>query len=203
MSKEKAPNRQVQRTCSWILEAVLLLIDEKPYNNITVSDITKRAGIARQTFYRNYKDKDEVIIQYFKNIFNSELINVENINEKNKSENILLTFNIKYMIKHQKNLKKIMKSVAGIENLFMDRFNDWQDMLIKQGKKKLNPETLIIYRYKIYYQITGIIRILLDWFKNDMPLQIDDLVTVLNYFTIDTKTHYENVPNIKIKIINP
>ena len=203
MSKDKVPNRQVQRTCSWILEAVLLLIDEKPYDNITVSDITKKAGIARQTFYRNYKDKDEVIIEYFKNIFSSESIAVENINDKNKFENILLTFNIKYMIKHQKNLKKMMKSVGGIENLFMDRFNDWQEMLMKQGKKKMDSEMLLIYRYKIYYQITGILRILLDWFKNDMPLPINDLVKLLNYFTIDTKTHYENVPNIKIKIIDP
>jgi len=203
MSKVKVPNRQVQRTCSWILEAVLLLIDEKPYDNITVSDITKKAGIARQTFYRNYKDKDEVIIEYFKNIFSSESIAVENINDKNKFENILLTFNIKYMIKHQKNLKKMMKSVGGIENLFMDRFNDWQEMLMKQGKKKMDSEMLLIYRYKIYYQITGILRILLDWFKNDMPLPINDLVKLLNYFTIDTKTHYENVPNIKIKIIDP
>ena len=203
MSKEKAPNRQVQRTCSWILEAILLLIDEKPYESITVSDITNKAGIARQTFYRNYKDKDEVIIQYFKNIFNSELITVENINDKNKYENILLTFNIKYMMKHSKNLKKLMHAIGGIEYLFMDRFNVWQEMLIKQGKKKFNADTLIVYRYKIYYQITGILRILLDWFKNDMPMPINDLVKLLNYFTIDTKTQYKNVPNINIKIINP
>jgi len=200
MSKIKKPNRQVQRTCSWILEAILLLIDEKPFNNITVSDITNKAGIARQTFYRNYKDKDDVIIKYFKNIFNSELITVENIHNKNKYENILLTFNIKYMVKNQKNLKKLLTAITGIENLFMDRFNEWQDNLIKQYK--LKSEMRIIYRYKVYYQMTGILRIIMDWFKNDMPVPVIELTKLLNYFTVDTKTLYPNVPDIKIKIID-
>jgi hypothetical protein len=34
----------------------MLLMDEKPYSKITVSDITEKAGIARQTFYRIFRD---------------------------------------------------------------------------------------------------------------------------------------------------
>jgi hypothetical protein len=200
LKEKKVPNRQVQRTCSWIFEAVLLLLNEKQYDKITVSDITTKAGIARQTFYRNYKDKDEVIIQYFANIFISEFMTMESIENKNKQENILLTFNIKYMVKHHANLKKIMSAI-GIENLFLERFTEWQEMLIKQGYKKLNKEMQLIYRYKLIYQITGILRIILDWFKNDMPKPVNDLVKLLNYLTVDTKTHYTDVPNIKIKII--
>jgi AcrR family transcriptional regulator len=107
MSKdEKMPNRQVQRTCSWILEAVMLLMDEKPYDKITVSDIVEKAGIARQTFYRNFKDKDEVIVRYFSTIFNSEMLSVENISGKDNQDTIVLTFNIKYMVNHRTNLEK-------------------------------------------------------------------------------------------------
>jgi AcrR family transcriptional regulator len=200
LKRKKLPNRQVERTCSWIFEAILLLLDEKPYNKITVSDITAKAGIARQTFYRNFRDKDEVIIQYFANIFISEFMTVENIENKNKHENILLTFNINYMVNHHANLKKIMSAI-GIENLLLERFNEWQEMLINQGNKKLNNEMRLTYRYKLIYQITGILRIILDWFKNDMPKPVNDLVKLINYLTVDTKTNYVDVPNIKIKII--
>jgi len=201
MSKNvKSPNRQVQRTCSWIFEALLLLMDEKPYDKISVSDIIIKAGIARQTFYRNFKDKEEVIVQYFSNIFNSELLTIENTNEKDKQENIVLTFNIKYMVNHRNNIKKLL-TIVGIKDFFTDSFDEWHKMLYNQRKNKLNKESQLAYWYKIHYQITGIIIVIMDWFKNDMPLPIDNLVKLLNFYTVDTKTIYENVPNIKIKII--
>jgi hypothetical protein len=201
MSKsEKLPNRQVQRTCSWILEAILLLMDEKSYEKISVSDIVNKAGIARQTFYRNFKDKDEVVIQYFSNIFNSELLSVENISEKDKLDKIVLTFNVKYMVHHKTSLKKLL-TIVGIENLFANSFNEWQNLLINQKKNKLNKEAQLAYKYKIYYQITGIVIVIMDWFKNDMPTPVDNLVKILNFFTVDTKKLYTNIPNIEIKII--
>jgi hypothetical protein len=198
---EKLPNRQVQRTCSWILEAVLILMDEKPYDKITVSDIVNKAGIARQTFYRNFKDKDEVVIKFFSNIFNSELLTVENIHGKDNQDNIVLTFNIKYMVNHRTNLKKLL-TIVGIENLFTNSFNEWQNLLINQKKNKLNKEAQVIYKYKIYYQITGILIVIMDWFKNDMSIPVDNLVKILNFFTVDTKKLYTNIPNIEIKIID-
>lgn len=195
-----AGNRQVQRTCSWILDATLILMDEKPYDKITVSDIVKKAGIARQTFYRNYNDKDEVIIEYFGNIFNSEMLSVKNVSDKKMHDNIVLTFNVKYMIKHRVNLVKML-SIIGIENMFADRFSKWQDLLFQQFISKLNKEDQLVYQYKIHYQINGIILVIMDWFKNNMPIPIENLVKLLNYFTVDTKANYKDVPNIKIRII--
>ncbi|MCL2186406.1 MAG: TetR/AcrR family transcriptional regulator [Treponema sp.] len=200
-SDERLPNRQVQRTCSWIFEALLLLMDEKPYDKITVTDIIEKAGIARQTFYRNFKDKNEVIVKYFTNIFNSELLTIENINKKDKQENIILTFNIKYMINHRANIKKLL-TIVGIKDLFTDSFTEWHNMLFNQKKNKLNKEAQLVYWYKIHYQITGIIIVIMDWFKNDMPLPVSNLVRLLNFYTVDTKTIFSNVPNIKIKIID-
>jgi hypothetical protein len=175
-------------------------MDEKPYDKITVSDIVEKAGIARQTFYRNYKDKHDVIVEYFSNIFMSELLSIENISDNKKHNNIVLTFNIKYMTKHQANLVKML-TIVGIEKLFADRFNDWLNYLTKQNKVKLTKNERFVYRYKIFYQIIGILMMIMDWFKNGMPIPVSDLVNLLNYFTVDTKQLYENVPNIKIKII--
>ena len=197
---EKKPNRQVQRTCSWITEATILLIDEKPYEKITVSDIVEKAGIARQTFYRNYKDKDEVVIQYFLKIFMSEFLIFENLND-NEKHDIVLTFNIKYMIKNNSNLLKIL-SIISIENLFADKINEWLSSMIKQEKVKLKKEQQLVYRYKIYYQIIGILIVIMDWFKNGMPLSIDNLLNFINIITVDTKIHYREIPNIQIRIID-
>ena len=200
-TKSKMPNRQVERTHSWVYEAIMHLLNDKPYNKITVTDIIEKAGIARRTFYRNFKDKDEAIINYFAQIFSSEFFTVESIGGKDNRENILLIFNIKYMIKNSSNLKKLMSAIE-IESLFIDKFNEWQDMLIKQGIKKLNSKMQLVYKFKIYYQITGILRMIMYWFKSDMPMPTNDLTKLLNHFTVDTKTQYASVPNIIIKIID-
>lgn len=44
-----------------IQDAVMALIAEKPYMDITVTDIVSRAGVARASFYRNYNSILDVI----------------------------------------------------------------------------------------------------------------------------------------------
>ena len=44
-----------------IAEALLTLMKEKPYSRISVSEICKRAGVSRQTFYTLFSSKDNVI----------------------------------------------------------------------------------------------------------------------------------------------
>lgn len=39
-----------------------------PYSDITISQICQRAGIARQTFYRNFETKDDVIRYYLNHL---------------------------------------------------------------------------------------------------------------------------------------
>lgn len=52
----KKQNRNSIRTKRMIREAFLKLLDEKNYEKITVTDITKRADINRTTFYNHYPD---------------------------------------------------------------------------------------------------------------------------------------------------
>lgn len=44
-----------------IYGALLQLMDKKPYAEITVTDICKRAGVSRMAYYRNYASKDEIL----------------------------------------------------------------------------------------------------------------------------------------------
>ncbi len=48
-----------------IYDALSLLMKEKEYKDITVADIARKADLARMTFYRNYPDKDTVLLKRF------------------------------------------------------------------------------------------------------------------------------------------
>jgi AcrR family transcriptional regulator len=197
--KTDKPNRQVQRTKSWIFEAVMLLMDEKPYGKITVSDITEKAGIARQTFYRNYGDKDDVIFEYLINSFNTEMINIETSQKDSEQNNIVFIFDYQYMVKNKTILKKIL-SVSEIENRVFRDLQKYPMSLIKQFKGKLSADEYLIGRYKLCYQITGFLSLFFDWFVNDMPMPVEKLISMINSMNIPKTIQLRNIPSILVKL---
>ena len=58
----KAEDRRVQRTRALLLSALLDLIVEKGYEEVTVQDIVDRANVGRSTFYAHFLDKRELLL---------------------------------------------------------------------------------------------------------------------------------------------
>jgi AcrR family transcriptional regulator len=195
LQKTNKPNRQVERTKSWIFEALMLLMDEKPYDKITVSDIADKAGVATPTFYRNYDDKDAVVYEYLTKYFSTELLNAQT---DDKQDTIVLIFDYKYILKHQKNLKKIL-STADIESRIFRDQQKYPLSLIERYKKQLSAEEYLICRYKICYQITGSLRILFDWFINNMPMPVEKLIPMLNAMNTPKTMQYRNIPGVVVR----
>ena len=46
-----------------VMEALLALMDVKPFSEITITELVSKAGIARSTYYRNYSSKEEIIAE--------------------------------------------------------------------------------------------------------------------------------------------
>ena len=47
-----------------VYNAFLQLLDETGYDGITATDIIKRSGVARSTFYRHFSSVHDVLMQY-------------------------------------------------------------------------------------------------------------------------------------------
>ena len=63
MKKEHSPR---PTAADYIYEALVELMKQKPYGEITITDITKKAGVSRMAYYRNYQDKDDILISHYK-----------------------------------------------------------------------------------------------------------------------------------------
>ena len=200
MKKSSKHSRQVQRTKSWIFDAIMILMEEKPYDKITVSDISEKAGIARTTFYYNYNDIDDVIIEYLNNAVNAEeLLNIEKNKIDDKQNNIIFMLDHKYIIEHRKNLKKIL-SGANIENRIFREIQKLPMSIIESYKGTLSPEEYLICRYKLCHQITGSLRVFFDWFINDMPMPVETVVLMINAMNIPKTIQYRNIPSIVVRL---
>ena len=53
----------------YIADALISLMKKKDYSSITNKDITDRAGLSHVTIYRNFKNKNEIIIYYLSSLF--------------------------------------------------------------------------------------------------------------------------------------
>lgn len=62
-------DRRVRRTRHQLGDALRELIIEKPYETITIQDITDRADVNRATFYLHYGTKDELLVTSLTEIF--------------------------------------------------------------------------------------------------------------------------------------
>jgi AcrR family transcriptional regulator len=58
----KTEDRRIQRTRALLLSALLDLIVERGYEEVTVQDIVDRANVGRSTFYKHFLDKRELLL---------------------------------------------------------------------------------------------------------------------------------------------
>jgi len=59
---KKNPSNLLARKC--IAAALSQLLKEKSFSSITVSELTKKAGVSRMTYYRNYSSKEDIFEAY-------------------------------------------------------------------------------------------------------------------------------------------
>jgi AcrR family transcriptional regulator len=67
------PDRRIQRTRQSLHTALLELIKEKGYDTISIEEITDRANVGRATFYLHYKDKEDLLLEEFREMANEKV----------------------------------------------------------------------------------------------------------------------------------
>ncbi|HEU4508533.1 MAG TPA: TetR/AcrR family transcriptional regulator [Pyrinomonadaceae bacterium] len=59
---KKKTDARVKRTRDALGDALIALMQEKPFETITVQEVLDRAQVSRSTFYTHYSDKDDLLM---------------------------------------------------------------------------------------------------------------------------------------------
>ncbi|MDN4495606.1 TetR/AcrR family transcriptional regulator [Ureibacillus aquaedulcis] len=59
-------SNKITKEC--IETALLLLMKENEFKDISISDIVKRAGVSRTAYYRNYKSKEDILNKHLETV---------------------------------------------------------------------------------------------------------------------------------------
>ncbi len=110
-----------QEVIAAVEEALALLIDKKEFSEITISELVKKAGIARSTFYRNYESKEDIIRSSIRKTLSEfdDQFTPKTIDERYETDYILEVWD--YIIRYNQQICRINK--AGLSNIYLDEFN--------------------------------------------------------------------------------
>lgn len=154
----------------YLSEALILLLKNKSYENITIQEIVDKAGLSRMAYYRNFESKDD-IIKYYLDSITFDFIRESNIvyNPDNISEYIELLYT--HLLKYKKLGQLLLKNnlIYHVKNCF--------DLIFKN---KSNDNDIYLY----YFISGGLYNIYLHWLENDCaetPKELSRLFT--DFFT--------------------
>jgi AcrR family transcriptional regulator len=83
---QQAPNVRVRRTQKLLREALIDLIEEQGFDALTIGEITERAMVSRAAFYRNYRDKHDLVEHIFEEAMSALLGAVNDLGKEHPSE---------------------------------------------------------------------------------------------------------------------
>ncbi len=169
--ERKARSCQIYQSCSWISESLFELMKEYSYHTITVTQIVKKAGVSRQTFYRYFKRSDDVILWQIDQLFEGYLERLRAILGYTLREDLILMFTI--MREESVFLMQLFKH--HLECLLLERLTKYARYL--EGVYEHTSDRDLVYISE--YFAGGIFMVAFKWLKDGMPETEEKLVKMI------------------------
>ena len=74
---KQSKNPSAIRSREMLTHALLLIMQQKPYQEISIKDIAEKADLNRRTFYRNFTSKDEILFCHGKQLVEQLGMNIQ------------------------------------------------------------------------------------------------------------------------------
>lgn len=153
-------------TCECIESALIQLMKEKSFQQISITDIAKKAGVSRNAYYRNYSSKEDILSKYLQNILTqmSDILKKYNPLTETKESWLSLLKAIEYFYTQFKLLLD-----AGYGERIRYEFQ-------KGINQSISPNSALYYSN--CYWSGALCNIIFEWIRNDMNLSIDEIAEI-------------------------
>jgi AcrR family transcriptional regulator len=171
---EKKKDRRINRTRKLMQDALMSLIIERGYENVTVQDIIDRADVGRSTFYAHFRDRDELLISWFEHLRtlfeqqHQELLDARKTG-KEPGVNIVLD-----LFRHTGNHHRLYKAVAGRQSgemilKYLHRYLTGLLLPILEEAVKKRPSLPIPVEVTTHHLVSSLLSLMTWWLDRNMP----------------------------------
>jgi AcrR family transcriptional regulator len=172
--KRKTTATKMTKSC--IAQSLMLLMQKKPYTDISIDEITAKAGVNRSTYYRNFNSKEDIVKFYITQI----LYEYRSFFNKNDSFKIHFEKLLNHYLKYKKEFLLIYKN--GLTHIMLEILNNFYKPPMKDKSLSFEEEV------KIYWYNGAIYNSFLRWVSNEMrdtPKALSDTFEVILSGTTD------------------
>ncbi len=170
-------------------KALITLLEEKSFGYITVSEICKKAGVNRSTFYLHYENTVDLLnetlrflMDDFSAYFNIDIKNIEN-KFKESSLDELNFITDKYLhpyLSYIKDNRRVFSTVLFHSDYFgfNEVFKRLYDNIFNPILERYNyPPT--DRKYAMMFYLNGITAIVIEWLKEDCKKTIEEVSQII------------------------
>ena len=172
-------DRRTRRTRQHLRDALLSLLKEKRYVDISVQDIIEHADVARSTFYVHYMDKDDLLVGKW-GVFASNLGHqaAQMMHEEKTSGSIFPTRVWFQHIQVQNDILKLIAKDSAIDLAMKTLHEILRDDAQNKIGNHLQSNDSIPTSLVIEYMANALMTLIKWWVKHDMNYsaqQMDDI----------------------------
>lgn len=168
----KAHNSTSAIIKDYIFTALMMLMEQKEYHDITISELTKKAGVSRMSYYRTYSSKEDILVEYFKDMFGECL---EEIKQMPAIDENALHYKLFCMFhKNHQFIRNVMK--AGLYKLMLSSFIEYTKYA---AAKFCHTDTTDPYiDYKIHSEAGSLFMLVARWFETGLRQSPEEMTAI-------------------------
>lgn len=178
-------NRRTKLTKLLLKESLLHLMETKPINKITVTEICKGADLNRGTFYTHYLDAYDLLEQIQLELFSEVTEAVDKLLKKNVPSSIIIKEIFELILKN-KNLCKVILSENGDKAFLKSIINLTREKIISDWMETYQYPNVRDLELLYIYTSSGIVGILENWIQNDFKQSSAKLSAFVNQISNDS-----------------
>ena len=158
----------------WLLDALLQLMKEKTYNEITIKELTARANLDRKTFYRHFKTKDDILELPSKEIFDKYVEKLESLPQLTSHEVLKTYFHL--CLQHIDFFKLLQ--THNLQMVILIKLSEYLPMLNDMFLDKQIYSKKSIW--ELTYEAGGLWNITILWIRNGAKETPDEMARIVN-----------------------
>ena len=148
--------------------ALLLILENKPLKQITISELVAKAGVSRNAFYRNYKSKEANLEAILRIIIRRVFHGIKNFNLKTQAPQAWI-----YLLREAK------KEVFVLRLIFAQRMERLLTNIVsKRLKAYQRYKKKDDCNYTNSFWSNAIVSVLSNWIADDMRIPEEELAAI-------------------------
>ncbi len=137
----------------YIVSALFDLMKNKKYDDISITEITKKAGVSRVSFYRNFNSKEEIIQKWIEDTTNGFLENSDINYKKDTTKDYFVK-----LFNHLEKNKEYSTLIYNAGLIYLLKI-EFENRILKIYEKEYGC-------YKSYFLAGGIFNVYYYWLMN-------------------------------------